>query len=302
MGEVQILKSVGVWRMSLFKKAEKLLNLKGSDKGKKKIGLALGGGGARGFCHVGVLKVLEKEGIVPDIITGTSMGSMVGGVYAAGVSLNVIENYAKKARFSSYFELNLQRGGLISGKRVMSIVRGMLGDDINIENLNYPFGATTVDLITGQQFDFVKGSLLQAIRASISIPGLFIPVKYEHTYEDESGATKTQDYLLIDGGVLNRVPIQLARQLGADFVIGVDAIGPVVEGDTKYNSIKSIVERAYKIIDWKSAQNEVTAADILITPEMPGSTVLDFKKGSFNIDQGIEAALAAVGDIREAML
>lgn len=175
-----------------------------------RLGIALGGGAARGWAHVGVLKALAEHGIEPDIICGTSIGAMVGGMYAAG-RLREFEDWVVRLTRRDVFSLldfRLSGGGPLAGKRLMDLYRERLGD-ITIEDLPRQYAAVATDLKTGSEVWLQRGSLLTAIRASISIPGVFTPVLVRGRW-------------LVDGGLVNPVPVSLCRALGADLVIAVD--------------------------------------------------------------------------------
>jgi len=179
----------------------------------KKLGLALGSGGARGSAHVGVLRVLEENGIRPDVIAGASMGAEVGGAYAAGVSVEELEALWRTMHVGRVMRTLLPTipwAGWSSGAEVVRFVRRLVGD-VQIEDLPLPFAAVATDLSSGLPHPITKGSLATAIRASLSIPGLFTPVWLDGR-------------LLVDGGVSNPVPVDVARSLGADVVIGVDVL------------------------------------------------------------------------------
>ncbi len=179
----------------------------------RRIGLALGSGGARGSAHVGVLKVLEENGSVPDIIAGTSMGAEVGGAYAAGVKVDKLVAIWRATTFGKVAKTLLPTvpwSGWSSGGEIMRTVRSLVGDR-TIEELAIPFAAVATDLESGQPYIITKGSLAKAIRASLSVPGLFTPVWID-------------GHLLIDGGVSDPIPVDVARQLGADLVIAVDVL------------------------------------------------------------------------------
>jgi NTE family protein len=178
-------------------------------KHKSKIGLALGGGAARGWAHIGVIRALEEVGIKPDIVCGTSIGALVGAVYAAG-ELDKFEEWVlalKVSEIISYLDVSLS-SGLLKGDRLMEFFRKDF-NDYNIEDLDIPFAATATLLNSGAEKWLKEGSMLDAVRASIALPGLFTPVMHEGS-------------VLIDGGLVNPVPVSLARALGADIVIAVD--------------------------------------------------------------------------------
>lgn len=176
----------------------------------QKIGFALGGGAARGWAHIGIIRALAEMGITPDIIAGTSIGSLVGAAYAVG-SLDELESWVMKLRrrdVAALLDINLFAGGLIEGDKLMDTFKSYFGNK-NIEDLKIPFGAIATDLSNGNEVWFQNGELWSAIRASIAVPGLFSPWFY-------------RDRWLADGGLVNPVPISLCRALGADKVIAVN--------------------------------------------------------------------------------
>ena len=181
--------------------------------GERKIGLALSSGGARGAAHVGVLKVLKESGIEPDVIAGSSMGAEVGGMYASGLGLDEMDALWRSSSFADIFKTLLPTipwSGWSSGNGITRFLRKLIGDP-RIEELPLPYAAIATDLRSGQPLRITHGPLVDAIRASVSVPGLFRPVWLD-------------GHLLIDGGVSNPMPVDVARQLGADIVIGVDVL------------------------------------------------------------------------------
>jgi NTE family protein len=192
-----------------------------------KVGLALGSGSARGWAHIGVIKALRDMGIHPDIISGCSIGALVGGAYAAG-HLDDLESWLRTLRRKDvlgFFDLNLSSGGLIAGDRLMNFFRDRVGD-ATIELLPIPFAAVATDLNTGREIWLRSGSLLDAVRASISLPGIFTPVRID-------------DRWLVDGGLLNPVPVSICRAMGADIVIAVNLNGGIVGKHLSAGTAKS---------------------------------------------------------------
>jgi len=178
-----------------------------------KVGLVFSSGGARGAAHVGVLKVLEENGIIPDVIAGTSMGAEIGGAYAAGVPLDEMESHWRSASFGRAFRMLLPTipwSGWSSGREIVRFLQHLLGD-CRIESLPKPYAAIATDLEEGCAVPITHGSLVDAIRASLSVPGLFTPVWID-------------GQLLVDGGVSNPLPVDVARRLGAEVVIAVDVL------------------------------------------------------------------------------
>jgi NTE family protein len=181
-----------------------------------RIGLVLGGGGARGLAHVGVVSVLQREGIPVDYLAGTSMGGLVGALYAAGVPLDVVEEQLK--RLSAVTEqirlvdVNISASGLsIRGRRIYNLMADLLGEGLTFADLNIPLAMVAVDIYSGREVILQGGLVIDAVRATISVPGVFEPVDLG-------------DYRLVDGGVLNNVPVDVARMQGATRTITVDVL------------------------------------------------------------------------------
>ena len=175
-----------------------------------KIGLALGSGSARGWSHIGVIRGLQEANIGIDVVCGSSMGALVGGAFAAG-QLDRMEQMIRSLAWSDFLqfmEVPIPRSGLIDGDKIATYLRSRLSD-VNIENLAMPFAAVATDLTSGQEVWIQQGSIIDAIRASIAMPGMFTPLKRD-------------GLLLVDGGLVNPVPVSLCRALGAHIVIGVN--------------------------------------------------------------------------------
>lgn len=194
---------------------------------KAKIGLALSSGGARGAAHVGVLKVLQQADIVPAVIAGTSMGAELGGAYAAGVPISTLEQLWQSTSFGRVAKTLLPTipwSGWSSGNGLRRFLRDLLGDR-TIEELPVPFAAIATNLETGRPVTLTEGSLVDAVRASLSVPGLFTPVW-------------VNGQLCIDGGVSNPLPVDAVRALGADIVIAVDVL--VEPSEVKLSGLPAI--------------------------------------------------------------
>ena len=178
-----------------------------------KIGYALGGGAARGLSHIGVLKVLHECGISPDIIVGTSIGAIIGALYAGGYEPAQIEQLVLGLdwkKLVNLVDVTLPLRGLLHGKRVTSLLKSILGD-ITFSQLRCEFACVATDIVNGEQVVFHDGSLIEAVRASISIPGIFTPVAIKGRF-------------FVDGGLINTVPVSVCREMGARYVIGVNVI------------------------------------------------------------------------------
>ena len=180
---------------------------------KPRLGIALGSGSARGWAHIGVLRALEQAGIVPDIVSGTSIGALVGAAYASG-RLDPLEEWVARIDWWEIIRyMDMSRGG-VEGERLMRAF-GERVEDVPIETLPKPFGAVATDLLTGREVWFQNGSLLEAVRASIALPGLFSPVRFQERW-------------LVDGGLVDPLPVSLCRALGAEQVIAVNLNGDIV--------------------------------------------------------------------------
>ncbi len=200
-----------------------------------KIGVALGAGSAKGLAHIGALQALEENGIKPDIIVGTSIGAVIGGAYASGMGLEEIERVAlsiKRGTVKKILPHRLSLRSLVSQERVKTFFKNTFKDK-KIEELPLPFGCIAADIFTGEEVRLTKGPLVEAMLASSAIPGFF-PV------------VEAQDKFLTDGGLVNPIPVSLAKGLGADFVIGVNVITKErrnLRPATKDNEDESFVER-----------------------------------------------------------
>ncbi|HZB37230.1 MAG TPA: patatin-like phospholipase family protein, partial [Beijerinckiaceae bacterium] len=204
---------------------------------KLKIGLALGGGAARGWSHIGVMRVLEREGIVPDVIAGSSVGAVVGGCYAAG-KLYELEEFAKsltKRRVMGLLDFHITGSGLIAGDRLRRLLEHDLAD-LRIEKLPMRFATIATELGTGHEIWITRGPLVEALRASYALPGVFDPVKLGGRW-------------LMDGAIVNPIPITTARALGADLVICVNLNGDIRVRGTVIQSHSAELDTNDEIIE-----------------------------------------------------
>ncbi len=182
---------------------------------KKKVALVLSSGGARGIAHIGVIEELLKSGYEITSLAGASMGSVIGGMYAMGKLEGYKEWLLKVTRMDivKFLDLTIGHGGLVKGEKIVQVMAGFIGD-VSIENLPIPFTAVAVDIKRHQEVIFDKGSLMKAIRASISIPTIFLPVPYNNS-------------LLVDGGVLNPLPLGLVKRHSDDLLVAVNVNSPI---------------------------------------------------------------------------
>jgi NTE family protein len=274
-----------------------------------RIGLALGGGGSRGAGHVGVLKVLKEENIPIDIIAGTSIGSVVGGFYAAGKPIDEIGQIFVKNTFTKEFtpmpalriatepaELMLRLfgykpyDGLYRGWKFRGFVNKAL-TKLNIEQLGIPYAAVVTDVVTGKSCRLTTGDIALAMQASTAVPGLKKPVQIG-------------DKLYCDGGLINNVPVNHVREMGADFVIAIDIDEKLKDTPLDhFRGLGSMARQALKIqlAAFDSANDD--RADMYIHPDTTGINLVSFKKGDgkAGIDAGIAAARAAMPELKKKL-
>ncbi len=285
-----------------------------------RIGLALGGGGARGLAHIGVLKVFEKEHIPVDIIVGTSIGALVGGAYASGMSPDAIEKrveeYLESPEFQSsaikafeeaheregeeglaqkiqnyfrnrfYMVQALLKPGILSNEDFKDTIDYFI-PDIQIEDTQVPFRAVATDLVSGEQIVFSNGSLRHALVASCSVPGAVEPLK-------------DGDMLLSDGGIICLIPISVARREGADIVVGVGVDRDICSGEA-LNNVIDIYYRASEIMSHELQDYELMDADILIEPEVGNLHWSNFSQATHLIHEGESATMEKLPLIRNAI-
>jgi NTE family protein len=301
-----------------------------------KIGLALGGGAARGWAHIGVIRTLVENGIAPDIITGTSMGALVGGVWAAG-KLELLESWARginKRRILGLMDFRLGGAGLIGGGRLAELLLKNLGP-VSIEELPVRYAAIATEVGTGHEIWLTQGSLHEAMRASYAMPGIFSPVKVAGRW-------------LMDGALVNPIPVSAARALGARVVIAVNlhaeifgrgtviqnqaleeaAVAPVVPVEVKNNrlgsmfridrlirrqffgepndgprGISSVMVDAFNITQDRIARSRLAGdpPDVMISPKLGRIGLFDFHQAVRAVQLGAEATERALGELGEAV-
>lgn len=256
---------------------------------KIKIGLALGGGAARGFAHIGVIKVLESQGIVPDIVVGTSAGSVVGALYAAGnngFALHKMALEMEEAAISDWsVPLFAKASGVLKGEAIQQYVNRAVHNQA-LEKLKIPFGAVATDLSSGAPILFRRGNTGMAVRASSAVPGIFQPVQIgSHVY--------------VDGGLVSPVPVRFAREMGADFVIAVN-ISSQPEAQPAGSSVDVLLQ-TFSIMGQRINQYELKDADVVIQPGLGGMKGSDFNARNVAILAGEQAAMAALPEIQRKL-
>ncbi len=256
-------------------------------KPRPKIGLVLSGGASRGFAHIGVIKVLEANHVPIDIIVGTSAGSLTGAMYAYYADAAKLEKAAWGLTEDTVFDYSLPNilVGVVKGERVVAFINSRIPVK-NIEQLKIPFAAVATDLVTGEKVIFTKGPISTAVRASISIPGIFKPLVIGKK-------------ILVDGGVVDNVPVGVARKLGADIVIAVDVSSPSYNPDIK--NVIDVIMQTFNIMGNEISKYQIKDADVVIRPNVASVGMIDFDKKTFLILEGEKAARAALPKIREAI-
>ncbi|WP_027408243.1 patatin-like phospholipase family protein [Anoxybacteroides tepidamans] len=250
-----------------------------------KIGLALGAGGARGFAHLGVIKVLEEERIPIDYIAGSSMGALVAALYATGLGSDRLYRLARAFRRNDFIDITIPKMGLISGKKIKEFIR-LVTKGKKIEELQIPIALVATDLQRCEKVVFSSGDVADAVRASISIPGIFVP-------EVIGGR------MLVDGGVIDRIPVSVAREMGADIVIGVDVSH--VKVNEEISSIFDVILQSLDILQDELVRYREIVSDIMIRPRVEQYNSRAFTHTEEIIKIGEEEARKQLPKIHQAI-
>lgn len=279
--------------------AESALSPSSSDQ-RPKLGIALGGGSAHGLSHIGVLRALEQQGLVPDVVAGTSIGAVIGAAYVFG-KLAEVEAAARRVNWLEVFRLtDIQFGknGLLGGHAIVREIRSYLGD-ATIEDASRPFAVVAADLIKDEEVVLRSGQVADAIRASISIPGIFSPVAKDGR-------------LLVDGGIKNPVPISICRELGADVVVAVDVsgdrrapgglTGDAIPEDFRPGIVEVLITTMAVVMkQLANARSLTSPPDVLIVPKVGHIRPYAFHRAPELIEAGWAATVDAIADIKADM-
>jgi NTE family protein len=295
---------------------------------KLRFGLVLGSGSARGWAHIGVIRILQEAGFKPDFVCGTSVGSLVGAAYAMG-RLDDLEDWVRGLKWQDvvgFLDISFN-GGLIKGTRLIDFFRSTF-ETSDISELELPFAAVATDLQTGREIWLQQGSVFDAVRASIALPGLFTPVRHDGRF-------------VVDGGLVNPVPVSLARAMGADVVVAVDlnadligrhttasglaasrsfaegvtgkmlarlqqGIASLLPGDDGADSVPSMLDvlsASINIMQVRVTRSRLAGdpADVLLAPRLSKLELLDFHRGTEAISAGMHAAEDALPQIEELL-
>lgn len=224
-----------------------------SNNNPPKIALALGSGSARGLAHIGVLQVLEQENIPIHAISGCSMGAVIGAIYASGTDLHLLEKLITEIKAKDFFDYGVPRTGLVRGKRFTELIK-MLTKDRDFGELDIPYNCVACDIRAGINKIFDMGKVYKAVRASMSIPGIFTPVTID-------------DILYVDGGVLDPVPVDAARVFEPDYVVAVD-VGLQNEAEDINENTWEILMRTMDLLGFRAKKYETSTADVLVNPNV----------------------------------
>ncbi|WZL72448.1 patatin-like phospholipase family protein [Clostridiaceae bacterium 35-E11] len=246
------------------------------------VGLALGGGAVWGIAHIGVLKAFERHHIPIHCISGTSIGALVGGLYAAGVSVEQLIELTSQTHWKDLSRLSFPLGGLLSNEPMEKFIYNIIGDK-DFSDLMMPFVAVATDLISGKEIVLNTGKLAAAIQASTAIPGIFHPIVLE-------------DHTLVDGGVVNNVPVTLLKEMGARITIAVN-LSPDFNNWIPKNSLEVIL-KSFLIMQNTVALSETAQADIIIDINMKDFNPIDFKQAKSLLNKGYTTGLSAIDDIQ----
>ncbi len=277
----------------------------GSDRPAKapyKVGLVLGGGAARGLAHIGVLDRLHRARIPIDVIAGTSAGAVAGALYAAGITpagmRDIVLYKLKWQHFVSLVDVALPKSGLIGGKKLSRALGEVFGGELEFKDLGIPFACVAVDIDSGEEVVMREGLVREAVRASISIPGIFVPARREGRY-------------LVDGGILNHLPVDVARSMGADFVIAVNVFPQRIPRtelhhddampDTVAQSVVKVLLQSIYIAAGDRLIRSEKLADVVIRPDVSYLGAEDFGRAKEFIVQGEIAAEEAIPDLKRRL-
>lgn len=267
------------------------------------VGLVLGGGAARGIAHVGALQALEEADIFPDVIVGTSVGALVGGLYAAGLSATRLRTLIPTISWFDLVSLKMPGInltdvakslplGLLDLDKMIPWINSLVGSPVTIEELNLPFAAIGTDLLTGEIVIMNRGQLAPAIRASCSVPGVFTPYR-------------RNGRLLVDGVVANNLPVNIAQDLGADYVIAVDLLPMNTEQEMERQAEpRNLAEVAMTALFMlaRATQIEQALADVVISPPVAHINLADLMAGEALLDAGYEAMAREISRIKADLM
>jgi len=254
-----------------------------------KVALVLGGGGARGFAHIGVLKVFQEKQIPVDLVVGTSMGSIAGAFFCAGVPMDKVDTLAKNMNWGKISNFNAPSiavmflsGKLLSNEKLVKFITDNIGD-LRFDQLKIPLICVATDLNTGERVLLKDGSVAFAARASSNIPGLFEPVEYRQRY-------------LVDGGISTNIPVKVAKTYNPDIIIAVPVSADITKNST--DNVYMTLMQAIYIQGQSMDHEELQNADVIIRPDVGDVSAIDLESAHHTVDEGFYAAQKALKDIK----
>jgi NTE family protein len=265
---------------------------------RKKVGLALSGGGASGLAHIGVLKILEKHKIPIDFIAGTSMGAVIAAMYSAEPNAKKLEKEAQELDWKNIFDYTIPKSGLIRGQKIEGILENKL-HNLQFSQLKIPLYITAFDIEKSQEVIFNKGDVAKAVRASISIPGIFVPVI-------------NNNRILVDGGVIDPIPSEILKKQGAEIIIAVNVVSfhpkssvfetaVVKKSKKKIPNIVTITSKTLKVMEAETYESDLKSdkIDLIISPNIPGVGLFDFHKIKEIIKKGESQTISSLKEIQK---
>ncbi|MFH1379306.1 MAG: patatin-like phospholipase family protein [bacterium] len=258
-----------------------------------KIAVVLGGGGARGLSHIGVLKVLEEEGIPIDLIVGTSVGALIGALYCSGLPIDEIRRMGEEIGWDKLTNVSsaalvklLVTESLLSNEKLEEYLNAHLGDK-KFSDLVIPFVSIATDIQTGERIIFRDGPVIQAIRASSTIPGVFKPVEYRHRF-------------LVDGGLVGNIPTDIAQMMGADLIIAVSVKADFT--DYRTANVLQILNQSIYIQGQHMAEDLLKNADFVISPQVGDMSAIELWRSKQSIEAGILSARQSMPDLKQLIM
>lgn len=240
----------------------------------KKIGLALGGGVVLGVAHIGVLKALEEKNVKIEYISGTSIGSLIGALYAFGKSVEEIEQIALDIKWSELYTITLSKFALLSNEKIGNLLLDNIGD-VDFKDASIPFSVVTTDISDGKRVVLDTGDVNAGVMASTAVPGVFTPIEID-------------DKLLVDGGIVENVPIEAVRDLGAEYIIGVDL--NTNYSSKKPNNIVEVLLNSFNYIMMSSTKLQLKNADLNINPNLSEFNIISTEQVEEIIEVGYKEA------------
>ncbi len=255
-------------------------------KTKKTLGIAFGGGAARGFAHVGVMKALEEAGIQADYVSGTSAGSIIAALFCDGYTYGDLYEITKKIRWKHLLTFRFGKGGMFLTDKMEKLLDNLLGGK-QFEDLEIPLRVMAVDVNTGEQVVLDEGSVARAVRASATVPGVFVPFEYDGR-------------LLIDGGMVNSLPADVVKAMGADIVLGINLNGGRV-GERSVRRTIQIVKKTFNIIVNNNLQIGKQYIDLMVEPDVGEFSYSSLRPRLTMIERGEEAMREVLPELREML-